>query len=278
MSTRCITPFYKKNETIPLPCGKCLPCTKRRASGWSFRLTKEGEISSSSLFVTLTYNTKYVPMVKNGMTLDKQDIQRFIKRLRKIKIKNNGLSANDNSIKYYLAGEYGSNKHRPHYHIILFNSTHQDVIDAWKDPETKEPIGEVHFGDVQEASIGYTLKYISKPKQIPAYEGDRRQPEFSLMSKGLGKNYINGKTIYWHHAQIEERSYLPLKEGKKAPMPRYYKQKIYNSEQAGYLKGVHEKRAELQQTKDKRTTHEKVEADKYQFRKQAHIHSKIQKL
>jgi len=68
MSSRCITPFYKKEkfkgENIPFPCGKCPPCKKRRTSGWSFRLMKEEERSKSALFVTLTYDTEYVPITK----------------------------------------------------------------------------------------------------------------------------------------------------------------------------------------------------------------------
>ena len=47
------------------------------------------------------------------------------------------------------------------------------------------------------------------------------------MSKGLGANYLNERTIKWHKRQIEERCYLPLKDGKKASMPRYYKDKLY---------------------------------------------------
>lgn len=179
MSTRCITPFYRKEDPlVPLPCGKCPPCVKRRVSGWSFRLMKEGEVSSLSLFVTLTYDTNYVPITEKGfMTLDKTDIQKFLKRLRK--------KANQNErIKYYCAGEYGTDRHRPHYHLILFNAKHQDIIDAWVHPETKKAIGTIYFGNVQEASIGYTLKYISKPRIIPIHRNDDRQPEFALMSKG----------------------------------------------------------------------------------------------
>lgn len=48
---------------------------------------------------------------------------------------------------------------------------------------------------------------------------------------------------------MDKRLYAPLKDGKKAPLPRYYKEKIYNSEQAGWLKGVMEKLGMEQQKK-----------------------------
>lgn len=175
---QCITPFYKKESpTVPLPCGKCPPCVARRVSGWSFRLVKEGEKHSLSYFVTLTYDTAYVPITKNGfMTLDKTDVQKFFKRLRK---NNNGI------IKYYCAGEYGGHTSRPHYHLILFGAQQQDIINAWT--RDGKAIGSIHFGKVEEASIGYSLKYISKEKRIPQHRHDDRQPEFSLMSKNLAQ-------------------------------------------------------------------------------------------
>ena len=46
---------------------------------------KEGERSNSALFITLTYDTQFVPITENGyMTLKKSDLQKFFKRLRKL--------------------------------------------------------------------------------------------------------------------------------------------------------------------------------------------------
>lgn len=225
MSTRCITPFYKKLEIVngvttgyvPFPCGKCPQCLKRRVSGWSFRLLKHSEQTTSARFVTLTYNEEKVPITKNGLqTLVKTDLQKFFKRLRKL---------TKEKISYYAVGEYGDQTQRPHYHIILFNATPKMVEDAWNIDNIS--LGNVHFGDVGSASVGYTLKYINKEKRIPQFNGDDRQMEFSVMSKGLGANYLNERTIKWHKAKVEERCYLPLKGGKKASMPRYYKDKLY---------------------------------------------------
>ena len=115
MSTRCITPFYKKLEIVngvttgyvPFPCGKCPPCMRRRVSGWSFRLVKHGEQSNSALFVTLTYEDEKIPISKNGLqTLDKTDLQKFFKRLRKL---------THEKISYYAVGEYGDKTQRPRY-------------------------------------------------------------------------------------------------------------------------------------------------------------------
>lgn len=213
--SECMTPYITKARnkmgTIPVPCGKCPACCKRRASAWSIRLKEERKRSSSAYFITLTYSNYHVPITESGfMSLDKRDVQLFFMRLRKV---------NAPGIKYYCVGEYGSKTLRPHYHIILFNADVKTIQSAWN-------LGQVHYGQVEGASIGYTLKYISKPRQIPAFENDDRAREFALMSKGLGDNYIN-RMVHWHHADLDNRMYVPLEGGKKACMPRYYKEKMY---------------------------------------------------
>jgi hypothetical protein len=191
---------------------------KRRTSGWSYRLIKEGERSSSALFITLTYDTDKVPITQKGfMNLDKQDVQKFFKRLRKL---------SNNKLKYYVCGEYGTKKMRPHYHIILFNANKEMIQKAWS--LDGKHIGSVHIGQVNAATIGYTLKYMTKKGKIPVHYNDDRQKEFSLMSKRLGDNYITKQMINWHKKDLEKRMYVNIPGNKKIAMPRYYKDKIYN--------------------------------------------------
>lgn len=225
MSTRCMNPIiirYNQADELKVACGKCAPCIRKRVSCWSFRLDKQAEVSTSALFVTLTYNDQHIPWSKKGYhTLDKTDLQKFFKRLRKI---HKGVP-----IKYYACGEYGARTHRPHYHIILFNSNHADIAKAWS-LDNKE-IGFIHYRPAEHNAIGYTLKYITKEKKVGRHHLDDRAKEFSLMSKGLGQNYITADMIGWHQADLLNRMYCPLKDGMKAPMPRYYKDRIYEKEQ-----------------------------------------------
>jgi hypothetical protein len=243
MSTKCITPFYVKDkfttEYIPVPCSKCPPCKKRRTSGWSFRLVKEGERSLSALFVTLTYNTETVPITENGfMNLDKADVQKFMKRLRKL---------SKQKLKYYVCGEYGTKRMRPHYHLIIFNADKEKVEQAWT--LDRRPLGQIYIGDVNEASIGYTLKYMTKKGKIPMHYNDDRQKEFSLMSKGLGSNYLTEKMLKWHKNNIEERMYCNIKGNKKIAMPRYYKDKIYSQFDKVRISNYIKEKAEIEENK-----------------------------
>ena len=192
-----------------VPCGRCNECKARRVSGWSFRLQKEMENHHSAQFVTLTYDSPPITP-KNFMNLHKPHLQHFFKYLRK----------DNQKIKYYACGEYGTNTFRPHYHIILFGTTPEMIEKHWHH-------GHVHFGTVTGASIGYTLKYISKPSRIPLHYNDDRLPEFALMSKKLGANYLTPQMIKWHQSDLKNRCYATLYQIKMA-LPRYYKDKIYS--------------------------------------------------
>lgn len=210
---RCLKPIKLKTGDI-VPCGNCPACKAARASAWSFRLLNEEKRSDSAYFVTLTYDSTNVPLSRNGyLTLDKRDVQLFFKRLRKA-------HPSGNSIKYYLAGEYGGRSFRPHYHVILFNADVAKIFPAWDK-------GDVHFGAVEGASVGYTLKYVSKPKRIPMHRNDDRIPEFGLMSKRLGRNYLSSAMVNWHKADLENRMCCVLEGGQKIAMPRYYKNILY---------------------------------------------------
>lgn len=214
-----------KGHWIEVPCGKCPECRKRRVSGWSFRLMQEEKVSWSAHFVTLTYDTAHVPFAKSGyMTLNKKHVQDFIKRLRYFENE-----FDSQTIKYYLCGEYGGKTNRPHYHLIIFNVVKIGHIDkAWN-------LGSVHYGTVSEASVGYTLKYLDKEKRIPMHRNDDRVPEFSLMSKGLGKNYLTAQMVQYHKADLFNRVCCNIPDGKKIAMPRYYKDKIYSESQRAQI-------------------------------------------
>lgn len=212
-------------------------------SNWSFRLMQEEKVSTSAYFLTLTYAPEYTRITKNGfMGLSKDDFQRFVKRLRKRHEGNTG-----KPLKYYAVGEYGGRFKRPHFHVILFNADIEKIIPKkYANAITRGEIkldgrhpmdcldwhyGHCTVGTVSEASIGYTLIYISKPSRIPEHRNDDREREFGLMSKGLGANYLTKAMRLWHKADMEGRQYVALADGKKASLPRYYRNLLLNDEE-----------------------------------------------
>jgi hypothetical protein len=152
------------------------------------------------------------------MTLDKSDVQKYNKRLRK----------NSPNLRYFFVGEYGSKRYRPHYHGIVFNARKEDIFNAWT--VNDNPFGTVHIGGVSGASIAYTLKYIMKPSRIPIHKNDDRVPEFRMMSKGLGDNYLTPQMIKYHKKDIL-KVFTTIEDGIKIPLPRFYRDKIFTDQE-----------------------------------------------
>jgi len=76
---RCHDPYYvlpnkAALKKIPVNCGRCPYCKKRRVCSWEFRLLQEEKRSFSSYFVTLTYDSRHIPITpKKRTTLRKKD-------------------------------------------------------------------------------------------------------------------------------------------------------------------------------------------------------------
>lgn len=215
-----------KRKYKVVPCGKCTPCRRRRQAQWSFRLSQEMQRSTSAAFLTLTYDDYHLPRIDEYVegyeyligkpTLNKRDIQLFIKRLRKKQKK-----ITNDKIKYYAVGEYGGITKRPHYHFIAFNIApsllfENPIDDIWQK-------GNSQVDECNIRTIQYVTKYVMKSLGKPFKVG---QAEFSMMSKRLGDNFLTNARV--RHYRELERPYIVWEDGKKHSMPRYYKEKIWH--------------------------------------------------
>lgn len=164
-----------------VPCRQCLECRQQRANEWALRCMFEAEEHLQNCFITLTYE-------KNPFVLVKEDLQKFIKRLRK--------HIAPTKIKYFACGEYGEKHMRPHFHVIIFGYDFEDKYESSKsekgysiyDSETLHKLwgkGLVTVQDVTVNSCAYCALYSAKPRsQLPVYL--RKNPEFNVMSQSLG--------------------------------------------------------------------------------------------
>jgi len=229
---KCDVPFFvntAKGERVPVPCGRCPPCKMRRVNEWVFRLMQEEKCSLSAHFVTLTYDTQFVPISDNGfLTLRKSDFQHYMMRLRKL--------CYPATLKYYAVGEYGSQNKRPHFHAIIFNCPDTNYFfDAWK--IDGKHLGTIHVGQVTNDSVAYTMKYIDKPTFRTQHSRDDRVPEFSLMSKGLGLCYLTDEVKKYHRSHIGDL-YVTKLSGHKVSMPRIYRNRIFNQSEKEQQIGI----------------------------------------
>lgn len=167
---------------VELPCGQCMPCRIDRRRTWVARMILERADHDCACFITLTYNDQNLP---ESLCVDKSEVQRFFKRLRK--------EVYPRTLRYFAVGEYGDRSQRPHYHAIIFGISPQErelVEKAWQK-------GFIQIGTAEPATMSYCGGYITKKmtkKGDPRLHG--REPEFALMSRmpGLGVNYVKSLT------------------------------------------------------------------------------------
>lgn len=233
----CKFPYLVQNplpagfSTIPVPCGKCYDCKMRIATQWAFRIYQEEKKSTSSHFVTLTYDPEHVPISKKGfMTLDDgKHLEKYWKILRNC-YRYRAINPKTGrkkwcydkvpKIKYFAVSEYGTIGDRPHYHAIILNSHPHFIEKSWK-------YGFVHIGNVQQASIMYCLKYMMKDGKIPKHKNDDRIPEYRRSSINLGVSYLS-ESVKKYHKLNPEKPYITMEGGFKVAIPRYFRKKIWN--------------------------------------------------
>ena len=204
-------------DGLLVPCGKCIACRISKRREWSIRMLHELEDHQKSVFVTLTYSDDYLPQ---NDSLKKEDLQKFMKRLRK------SLEKTDRKIRYFACGEYGDKTERPHYHLIIYGlglniEDRTLIMDAWPYCDwSNSHIRNKSFGLVEPDSVRYVAQYIDKKftgdQANAEYTEKGREPCFRCLSLGIGKNWCDK-----NREQIIQSKKLTL-NGIPMQLPRYY--------------------------------------------------------
>lgn len=239
---RLKNPDAPPHEGLPFPCGDCLACRINKRRAWTLRLLLEFyEQGEKASFVTLTYADQNFPFSETGNpVLCKRDLQLWIKRIRK---------KYGQGIRYYAAGEYGSKTRRPHYHIILFGLSPDELDPDWfyfggksgpfrPNYCRSSPLyeswqhGIVHIGEVTPHSIQYVAGYVTKKLTKKERENLGVSPEFALMSRrpGLGISAVAEIARSLHKVSQNSPTALPSRElvvaSKRWPLGRYLLHKL----------------------------------------------------
>ena len=158
-----------------LPCGQCIGCRLKYSKFWAFRCMAEASCWEDNSFLTLTYDQEHLPADRS---LHPEDVAGFIKRLRQSRVdKLKRLHAENwraffSPIRYYGCGEYGDDKSRPHYHVLLFNCDFEDKVHwstrngnkIWLSESLRKlwPFGNHYIGSVTFESAAYVARYVTK--------------------------------------------------------------------------------------------------------------------
>ncbi len=226
------------------PCRQCVGCRLERSRQWAMRCLHEAQMHETNSFITLTFSPEELLKRPNVWSLDHTEWQKFMKKL-KSKLRRDYGPAAANAVRFYMCGEYGEQFARPHYHACVFNHdfvdktlwTERDGIPLYKSASLDslwttsygEPLGFTSVGDVTFQSAAYVARYVMKkwkgtPEEIEAHyqtldpitgETYSIQPEFALMSKGLGKTWFK------KHQSDTDKDYITVNR-QKMSLPKYY--------------------------------------------------------
>lgn len=215
---------WQVSDIVELPCGHCELCQKARSRDWILRIEKALEAFRNnhkvtfSYFVTWTYEDQFLPLSPtSGMpTLDKQTFRHMFNTIK------NTEEITSQDFQYYAVGEYGDLSARPHYHGIVFSSKPIDWKHYWL-------FGNIQVGDVQPESIGYVTRYVDKKLGSYLKKSDYEllgiEPIFSIMTKGLGKDFILGRIEKYKDNPALLNSIVGM-NGQKFSLPKYGKKKL----------------------------------------------------
>lgn len=209
---------------------------------WSIRCRHEAACWDSNLFLTLTYDDDSLAWHRS---LCMEDLQAFLKRLRRRFVGASESPSGERPIRYFAAGEYGSRTDRPHFHLLLFNLRLPDVSGQSGRNEVSAELSKLwEYGShvVSGFSAGrarYVAGYASKKvrgrmARQQAYgvyhpetgEYFERRPEFCVMSRRPGIGH------YWYERFKDDldRGYVVESGGIKKRLPRFYKERLLRSD------------------------------------------------
>lgn len=234
----CKKPYIRQNGEV-FACGQCESCRRRQIQEWTVRGGHE-LISNNfkAILMTLTYAPKNLivgarrkmnPKDKRGI-FNTNDMTLFIKRFRK-KYKHLG------KLRYIYCAEYGTKYWRPHFHILFYGVTWEDLkgrTNEEKKAELKElwRLGKVDT-DARPISInaiqyvtGYVRKKIgNKYGGRYIYEDNGRPRPCMRTSQGIGRDWNEKHMRDWLSAE----ALIVFKKGV-MQVPRYYIKKMYEKE------------------------------------------------
>ena len=290
-------------KVMLIPCGQCIGCRIRQREDWTTRIELEARDypKEEVWFITLTYDDDHVPgmIIKTGEIMRKvqytwkpgekrpesvqillyEDIQKFLKRLRK---------ACRGKLRYFVAGEYGEQTARPHYHMILYGWKPTDLENLYKIHHNGYytskwladlwGMGQIQIAQAVPETYRYVAGYVTKKmyeidgkKANEYYELGQTKP-FACMSlkPGLGDHYYQE-----HKAEIWRQGYIQCNNGKRAQIPRYYEkqmeaenpQRLWRIKQNRQKNAMEEKRLQLENQDYKTVLETKERVTKKQTKK-----------
>lgn len=218
-------PHDRRVLSVPVGCGRCMECVKKKAREWQTRLLEDVRKNKNGKFITLTFSNESIKELneeigeKDGYERDNAiatiAIRRFLERWRK---------ENKKSLRHWMVTELGhKGTENIHMHgIVWTDKGEEEIKEKWK-------YGYVWVGKfVNEQTVNYITKYVHKV--------DKDHEEYKskiLTSAGIGGAYTERAdakgNIYKGDGQTKET--YTSRTGHEMAMPIYWRNKIYSEEE-----------------------------------------------
>ena len=202
-----------------VPCGKCSECLNQRSKMYALRCLMEAREHDEVCSLILTYDK---PHLGDGR-LHYDHVRVFFKRLRRYVEYRYGKTG----LKFFVTGEYGDKKKRPHWHMMVFGWTphpQREEFELYPSGSTKQlrnkslklqklwQQGYVDVTDFDDTHAFYIARYVQK-KFVKGSDLDStiKQPiedqEYcpqKYCSPGLGNEYFfNHMKTFLREGKIE---------------------------------------------------------------------------
>lgn len=147
----------------------------------------ESFLHSRAFFVTLTYNEEHLP---EGAQLVPEHLQKYLRALRD--------RVRPRTVRFFASGEYGEQKGRPHYHVVLFGDLFEhEIRETW-------PHGFVQVLPLDKGLCQYIAGYTLDKGNRSDERANGREPEFRRMSLRPGIGISEQTIAALANAEIDE--------------------------------------------------------------------------
>lgn len=217
---------------VPIGCGKCIECMKKKAREWQVRLLEEIKPNITGKFITLTFSNESIQKIikqcetKNtGYALDNEIATKatrlFLERWRKQYKK---------SLRHWFVTELGHNgTENIHLHGIVWTTeSYATIAQIWSYGFIwPRPDRYIQPTFVSEITVNYITKYVHKIDH-----DHKTYKPIILTSPGIGAEYTNSYNASLNkYNSAETLEYYKTKSGHKISLPIYYRNKIYTDEE-----------------------------------------------
>ncbi len=219
----------KRVMMIPVGCGRCMECRKKKSREWNVRLQEE--IRNSSMkghFMTLTFSDKSLVKLmeiarSDGFEADGYELDNKIASIAVRRFTENWRVQKKKSLRHWLVTELGhEGTERLHLHGLVWTDEDKEELKKfWK-------WGTADTGKfVSEKSASYITKYITKLDVKHKYY----MPKM-YVSNGIGKGYLDRVDSKINEFKGEDTDELYRnRQGMKMALPIYYRNKLYSEEE-----------------------------------------------